>query len=154
MTMQAPDLLLRDIHQPPPPPWWPPAPGWWLVAGLVLLVAGVLAGLAWRRRQRLRRYRALFDAQIADIEAPAARLAAISALLRRASRQVDPQADRLQGDDWLRFLDRGMRPPVFEHGVGAALRDGPYRRDLDGINIDAVEAAARTRFAILLARRR
>ncbi|MCD9027000.1 DUF4381 family protein [Luteimonas sp. BDR2-5] len=152
--MQAPDLVLRDIHQPPPPSWWPPAPGWWLLAAVLLLAAIAIGVLAWRRRRQLRRYRDLFDAQLAGIDDPAARLAAMSALLRRASRRADPQADRLQGDDWLRFLDRGMRPPVFEHGIGAALRDGPFRRDAGDVDVAAVEAAARSRFAALMAGRR
>ena len=36
--LQAGELPLRDIHEPPAPPWWPPAPGWWIVLGIVLLV--------------------------------------------------------------------------------------------------------------------
>ena len=57
----------------------------------------------------------------------------MSDLLRRAARRKDPLADRLQGDDWLRFLDQGMTPPCFEHGPGALLREGanPATADVD-----------------------
>ena len=63
----APDLLLRDIHEPLAPSWWPPAPGWWLVA-LVLLAAVAWGG--WRRWRRRRRHLAaqrLFDATLATL---------------------------------------------------------------------------------------
>ena len=43
--------LLRDIHLPQVPAWWPPRPGWWLVA--LVLLAAVLWWLrrmpAWKR---------------------------------------------------------------------------------------------------------
>ena len=49
-VMPADTLVLRDIHQPPAPPWWPPAPGWWLVAAVLLIVLAVGWWLAARRR--------------------------------------------------------------------------------------------------------
>ena len=42
--MADPTLVLRDIHQPPAPPWWPPAPGWWMLAAFMLLA---IAAWAW-----------------------------------------------------------------------------------------------------------
>ncbi|WP_101925122.1 MULTISPECIES: DUF4381 family protein [Luteimonas] len=153
--MQAPDLVLRDIHQPPPPDWWPPAPGWWLVFGGMLLAA-IVAAVVLRRRRAVRlRYMRLFDDEVAAATTPVARLAAMSALLRRAARRIDPHADRLTGDDWMRFLDRGARTPAFSgDGVGALLRDGGFRRDLAAADVDAVQTLARQRFARLMAARR
>ncbi|HSR64326.1 MAG TPA: DUF4381 family protein, partial [Xanthomonadaceae bacterium] len=104
-------LVLRDIHQPPAPPWWPPAPGWWLLAALVLVASMVPAWRAWRRRRRRLAHARLFDAAVAAAATPVARVAAISELLRRAARRIDPAADKLLGDDWLRFLDRDAPSP-------------------------------------------
>ena len=109
--------VLRDIHLPPAPPWWPPAPGWWLLA------AAVLAG-----RDRRRRSCDAGDASSAlpsprcstrrsmPPPTPTAQVAAMSELLRRAARRRDAQADRLQGDAWLRFLDGATSSRVFAHG--------------------------------------
>ena len=65
----------------------------------------------------------------------------MSDLLRRAARRKDPLADRLQGDDWLRFLDQG-----FEHGPGALLREGAFRRDTDAAAARALRSVARQRY--------
>ena len=69
----------------------------------------------------------------------------MSEQLRRA-RRVDANADRLEGDDWLRFLDRGMPQPVFAAGAGALLRDGGFRRDVGETEIAGLHAVARDRF--------
>lgn len=142
----APDLVLRDIHVATAPPWWPPAPGWWLVAAAVLLAAVSLLFLAWRRRRRRRAAARLFDEAVARCDAPAEQVAAMSELLRRAARRIDPGADRLQGDDWLAFLDHGLKEPVFAAGPGAVLRDGAFRRDLADAEIAGLRSAARARF--------
>lgn len=132
-------VVLRDIHQPPAPPWWPPAPGWWLLAALVLLTLGLWAWWYWRRRRHRRAVAALFDDTLAQAPTPAAQVAAMSELLRRAARRVDPAADRLRGEDWLRFLDAGVEPPRFAGEPGRLLLEGGFRRDVD------VAAAARLR---------
>ncbi|NLC60179.1 MAG: DUF4381 family protein, partial [Gammaproteobacteria bacterium] len=85
-------LPLRDIHEPVAPPWWPPAPGWWLVAGLVLAAVVVVAVVIWRRARESRALLRLFDEEVERATDPAARVAAISALLRRAARERDAQA--------------------------------------------------------------
>lgn len=146
MQQAAPDLVLRDIHVATAPPWWPPAPGWWILAGVVLVVAASLLFLAWRRRRRRRAVARLFDDAIAKAQTPAEQVAAMSELLRRAARRIDPEADRLQGDDWLAFLDRGLQRPVFAAGAGAVLRDGAYRRDLDDAEIAGLRSVVRARF--------
>lgn len=145
-------LVLRDIHLTPAPPWWPLAPGWWLVAaGLVAIVAGLAW---WRLRVRRRRdaIARLFDERIDTALSPSQQVAAISELLRRAARRRDPQADRLSGEEWLRFLDpvargRGRSPPkTFSEGAGRLLLDGGFRRDVDAAEVEALRRIARERF--------
>jgi hypothetical protein len=145
-------LVLRDVHRPPAPPWWPPAPGWWwLAATVVLVVAGVLL---WRRHRARRHARtlALFDSTIATADDAPSRLAKASELLRRASRRVHDDADRLDGDAWLEFLDTPRTR--FVEGPGRLVVDGAFRRDVAD---DATQTAldlARERFVMLMERRR
>jgi hypothetical protein len=144
--MSDPALVLRDIHQPPPPSWWPPAPGWWMLFAALLLAFA--AWTWWRRRAKLRRaaIARLFDDAVSAAETPAGKIAAMSEHLRRASRRIDPQADRLVGEEWLRFLDRGLPQPVFAAGAGALLRDGVFRRDVGEAEIESLRAIARDRY--------
>ncbi len=139
-------IVLRDIHQPAAPGWWPPAPGWWLLAGLLL--AGGIAAWAWHawRKTRRRRIERLFDTTLAEAPDAATRLAAISELLRRAARRHERDADRLQGEAWLRCLDKGVQPPRFSGHLGDLLLDGSFRPDPDHAEVDAVARAARLRF--------
>ena len=143
-------LQLRDVHLPPAPPLWPPAPGWWLVLAVVLAVLG---GIAWRlrrRRQWQRGIEALFDATVEAAPSTTARVAAISELLRRASRLRDPAADRLAGEAWLRFLDAGERTPAFTGAVARTLLDGPFRQDTAVADCESLRIAARARFVQLM----
>lgn len=150
----GPLLPLRDIHLPLEPGWWPPAPGWWLLAALALLVAGVVIGLLWRRIRRRRRLARMFDQRLAAAATGPAQIAAMSELLRRASRGHDPAAAALQGDAWLEFLDRDAGTPVFTGGLGRLLLEGGYRREVDEADLDALRAAARRRFLRLAGGRR
>ncbi len=143
----APDLVLRDIHEPLAPAWWPPAPGWWIVLACVLATVAWFAWRRWRRIALRRRAARLFDDALA-VHAPASaqRIAAMSELLRRASRVRNPAADRLQGADWLRFLDEGLSQPGFTEGAGQALLDGGFRRNAQDIDFGALERLVRQRF--------
>lgn len=142
----AKTLPLRDVHDIPAPPWWPPAPGWWLLLlAIALIVGGYLAWRTYRRRRR-QRIAHLFDSAVAAADTPSAKIAAMSELLRRASRRIDPDADKLQGDDWLAFLDRGAEQPVFAAGAGALLREGGFRREVSQTEYEALHAVARQRF--------
>jgi hypothetical protein len=146
--MSAP-LVLRDVHVPPAPPWWPPAPGWWIAFAAVALALAATLAFIVRRRRRLQAWRRLFDEAEASPH-PNGRLAAISELLRRAARKVDAQADRLQGEDWLRLLDGG-KGRDFSQGAGRVLLDGIYRRDADADAVGKLVPLARTRFLELMA---
>jgi hypothetical protein len=150
--MQAQELVLRDVHVPEAPSLWPPAPGWWLVA---LAVAVIVASLWWwqrRRRRRLNSWLKLFDEAAGEANA-AARIAAISELLRRAARRVDAKADHLEGEAWLGFLD-GQKSHHFTEGAGRLLLEGGYRRDVPAAEFAAASALARARFLELMAGRK
>lgn len=153
MTAQAQHLALNAIHVPPAPSWWPPAPGWWLLAAVALLAAAFACWRIARRRWRRRRWATLFDTTIASADTPVAQVAAMSELLRRGARQVQPSADTLTGDDWLHFLDRGLPQPVFAAGAGALLRDGGYRRALSVAEVEALRVVSRARFLDWMAAR-
>jgi hypothetical protein len=144
--MSDPTLILRDIHQPPSPPWWPPAPGWWMLFAALLLAFAAWAW--WRRRKRLRRaaIARLFDDAVSAAGSPAQKIAAMSEQLRRASRRIDPAADRLEGEAWLQFLDRGLPQPVFAADAGTLLLEGGFRRDVGESEIEALRDIARERF--------
>ncbi len=145
----AAELVLRDVHVPPAPSFWPPAPGWWLVAGVVAALLFLAWWLQRRRALRLQAWQRLFDAACAQ-PSPPAQVAAMSELLRRAARRVDPDTSRLEGKPWLEFLD-GSRPGQFSDAHGDALLEGGYRRELDRASVDALERAARARFLELMA---
>ena len=145
-------LPLREAHLPAAPGWWPPPMGWWLVAAVVLALLVVV--MLWRRHARRRRIaaEALFDATVDAAQGEAARIAAMSELLRRAARLGDPAADRLEGADWLHFLDEGPRArgaATFAE-VGAVLLDGGFRREVDAGAVAALRPVARARFVALM----
>jgi hypothetical protein len=139
-------LVLRDIHQPPAPPWWPPAPGWWLVGALVVAALAVWAALRLRRQRHHAAQAAVFDAALAAAATPSDRIAAMSELLRRAARRRDPAADRLQGEAWLAFLDGDDAAHPFTGGAGRLLLDGGFRRDVAPAQVAALLPLARARF--------
>lgn len=147
MSLQpAPTLPLKDVHPGIAPGWWPPAPGWWLLLGIALLLA-FWVGRWWLRRQRHRRELArYFDEALARAASPLAQVAAISELLRRAARRIDSDADRLQGEAWLAFLDAGFKPPAFVLGPGSLLADGAFRPAADPAAVEALRVVARRRY--------
>lgn len=152
MLQPDPTLVLRDIHQPPAPSWWPPAPGWWIVAALLLLVAAIMAGIAWRRHRRRQALQRLFDDSVRTAATPAAQVAAMSALLRRAARRRDPRADTLQGEAWLHFLDQGSKAPLLAVDAGRLLLEGGFRPDVDAAAVADLLPRARARFLEWMAR--
>nr|WP_144898170.1 DUF4381 domain-containing protein [Luteimonas cucumeris] len=151
----SPDtLVLRDIHQPAAPGWWPPAPGWWMLAAILLIAVAVACWFVVRLKRRQRAIVALFDDAVAQAPTASAGVAAMSELLRRAARRHDPAADRLYGDAWLRFLDGDDARQVFSSGAGRLLLDGGYRRDIDAQQLAEVLPLARRRYLQLMAVRR
>ena len=149
MSLQPVQALpLKDVHPGLAPAWWPPAPGWWMVLfALLVLVVGIGVWLGARRR-RVNAQLRYFDDALARATTPVEKIAAISELLRRAARRVDPRADRLQGDDWLRFLDAGWKQSAFLRGPGALLRDGAFRPEADPAEVEALRVVARRRYLV------
>jgi hypothetical protein len=154
MTMDAApaSLPLRDIHLPPAPSWWPPAPGWWVLAAAIATVLVLVLAIRWRRQRRLRALQRLFDDAVAVAPTPGERIAAMSELLRRAARRIDPSADTLVGDSWLRFLDRDAEAPVFRSQAGALLLDGAFRREVSDTDVEAMRGIVRERFLAWMTR--
>ena len=150
--MQDSALVLRDIHPGAAPAWWPPAPGWWLLLALVLVFAAACAWWQHRRRSRLRRIARLFDEGVGAAREPALQVAAMSELLRRAGHRRDPQADKLQGEAWLAFLDGGEASRPFTEGCGRLLLEGPFRRDVDPGQVADLREVARRRFLAWMAK--
>lgn len=148
-------LVLRDIHQPPAPPWWPPAPGWWLLFALV--AAAALVAWAWhaRRARRRRAVEALFDETVARADTPARSVAAMSELLRRAARRHDPRAGRLQGAEWLALLGARLPPGDAEaldpeQAPGRLLLEGAFRTDVDPGDVEALHPIARKAYLAMM----
>lgn len=151
--MSPAELPLRDVHLPPAPPWWPPAAGWWWVGAAVLLLLAALLWLAYRRHARRRRWQRQFDLELAAAGTPADRVAAMSGLLRRAARRVEPGADTLREEAWLALLD-GRKGSAFSAGPGRVLLEGGFRADLSTAEVARLEPLARQRFLQLMAGRR
>jgi hypothetical protein len=149
MAAQA-TLVLRDIHQPPVPPWWPPAPGWWLLAALIVAAVLVWAMVKLRRHRRRTAHAALFDAALAATSTRPQQVAAMSGLLRRAARQRDRDTETLQGEAWLAWLDGDDPARPFTTGPGRWLLDGGFRSDVEADRLDALRPVARARFLQLL----
>jgi hypothetical protein len=151
----APGPVLRDIHLPANPSWWPPAPGWWLLAALALLA--VLAAFWWWRRQRaavLRRQRVLDEVeQLVSRHARdgdhAALAGGLHQLLRRVARRHVAAAARQQGEAWRGTLSRvPVDAPTLDRLV--MLEAAIYR---PSSAFDHVEAAASVRRWLSLALR-
>lgn len=144
--------VLRDIHLPPDPSWWPLAPGWWAIAVLIVLAVCVVAWMSWRRR----RWRRRIDAVMADIEAleqchagqPEALAAALHQWLRRAARIYDTQAIHHRGDSWRDCL---ARVPVDASTLDRlmTLETAMYRPSA-GVEMDGVADAVRRWLSLAL----
>jgi hypothetical protein len=145
--------VLRDIHLPAAPGWWPPALGWWLLAGICILCI-ILAVLQWQRARRARRQRAAvmreLDRCIEDARSdPPALAAALSQFLRRLALSRTPAAAAYAGERWLEYLDAQARGDEFRRGIGRALIDAQFRPVAD-YDVSALIALVRrwTRLAL------
>lgn len=131
-------LPLRDIHLPAEPGLWPPAPGWWLLA-TILLALLVWFSIRWyQRRQRQKQWRTMRqlwhniqqDHQSHGDDSKLAR--DLSNLLRRFVRHQlkNPQAAGLSGEQWVVFLNKGLKEPVFDQ-FSNTLNSGLYQQQHD-----------------------
>jgi hypothetical protein len=100
--------VLRDIHLPRDPSWWPPAPGWWMLA-LLLVAVGSISVWWWIRHNRRR---AIERGVLAEVDRLAAQwidqpqqlAAGLHQLLRRGALRYDAEAASAQGNEWRRIL--------------------------------------------------
>lgn len=139
-------LPLRDVHSGIAPSWWPPAPGWYMVAAVFILIVAGTAWWRWRRRRHHTALLQLFDAALDRAETPSQQVAAMSELLRRAARRLNPGADRLEGDAWLQFLDDSETGEPFSSGAGKLLLEGGFRADVQEGDIAALRILAQQRY--------
>ena len=130
------DLLqqLHDIHLPAALGRWPLAPGWLVLLGLLslLLILGVVWGLRWFRRGKVKRealrvlaqyektYYAERDTQTTS--------AALNELLKRVALAYFPreQVAQLHGKEWLVFLQETSKKLDFLT-EGEAFLYAPYQ---------------------------
>jgi len=125
---------LRDIHAAAEPGWWPPAPGWWILALLAVLCAALVLRRAyrvWSVRRRRRRLLAVLDTIALNIdpqEQPHEFLSRMNRLFRVVALRAFPgtACARLQGGDWVRFIQASMPGGVPLEGLWA-LASGPYQ---------------------------
>lgn len=107
----TPGPVLRDIHLPAEPAWWPPAPGWWLLVVIVLAVVGIVV-LVWRRHRRVRAKQRLVLDELDRLVArdrehgSSSLLQDLHQLLRRVARQHDAHATLQRGEAWRQTLAR------------------------------------------------
>lgn len=148
--MSANALPLRDIHPDVAPPWWPPAPGWWLLLAAAVLLAAVIAAWRWREHRRRRALAWVFDQALAAAAHPAAEVAAMSELLRRAARRVRADADRLTDAQWRAMLaeagGKDDKLPALSAVELDLLLEGGYRREVDADAVAALRPWVRRRF--------
>ena len=112
----------------------------------LLLLAAVALHFQLRRRRHRRAIGAIFDGAVDAAGSASAQVAAMSELLRRAARRRDAQADRLEGEAWLAFLDTGSKQALFAGEAGQLLLDGGYRRDVEPDRVVVLRTIARARF--------
>lgn len=138
------DLVLRDIHPPTAPGWWPPAPGWWVLAAVLCLLLASAVLHHRRRRQKKRRAEAFFADALGESQG-AQRVSAIATVLRQAARQQQPGAAALSGQAWRALLNAGGEP--LPEALADLLCEGSYRKGaVDAGQLAQLEAWARRRF--------
>ena len=144
----APELPLRDIVLPVEPSWWPPAPGWWLL--MLLLLAALWVGgwqlhrvwSAHRRRQAILRQ---LEGELAEADSAEQALQRAAGFLRRWTLAQQANAATQRGEAWLEFLDAADPVRPFSRGPGRLLLDGPYRRQVDPAEVQALLGLIRQR---------
>ena len=115
---------LHDIAVPPAVPWWPLAPGWYLLLAALLAALAYLARRAWKHWQsQAYRRDAMAELEIADDPT------AIAELLRRTALAIAPRTSiaGLQGENWPDWL-AAQSPQKLTDPVREQLRVGIYAR--------------------------
>ncbi len=138
-TMTHDDLIaqLRDVHQAPPPSWWPPAPGYYLLVGLVLVLAALIMW-ALRAHKRMRVRKRLLaeldkvEQQFLANQDKAHVQAVVSALFRRLAFHADNTLSKnSELDDVLPILHKLCRNRRATDAIWALLKEGRFKKDPD-----------------------
>ena len=117
--------MLDELHQAmlaEPVSWWPQTWGWAALAVLLLIAAGYVAWIRYRRWRALAYRRAALD-ELARIQQGELPLRLLPPLLKRVA--VDSFGRRrvaaLSGQPWLKFLDQQLGETLFQSELGDAL---------------------------------
>lgn len=160
--MDPTQIPLRDLHLPEMIGWWPLALGWWFLIALVVAGFGYLlyrSFAKWRRNaarrialRELARIKHEYKHGVDEISLAIE----LSELLRRTMLAYAPRDEvaGLTGDDWLRWLDRGLDNRPFSEGSGQNVESLPYRnRDAieDDVDVEGLIKAVKTRLQTPLA---
>ena len=156
--MQPEQIPLRDLHLPEAIGWWPLAPAWWVLIAIALFALGFLlrAWMRARAHSAARRYALrqldVIVQQYDEHKDAIAFGASLSELLRRTMLAYAPRQEvaGLSGDEWLRWLDKGLAQPVFSSGPGRQILELPYRNpnaEISVSDMDRLVAAVRHRVA-------
>ena len=135
--MEADPLaLLRDIHLPLDPSWWPPAPGWWLLifGSIALVWFAVRYARDWfSRRRPLWRARKLYDGLYSELRNQALSEEVFvhesNEILKRLMIHGFNIAAAPAANDrrWLALLDTQYGGTEFSDGPGQALGNDRFR---------------------------
>ena len=139
MPEENPLANLKDIHLPPVLSWWPPAPGWWILTVLLVFLIVLCAWLLLRRYERNRpRFEALrilkeLQVQYDKSQTELTTLRTLSQLLRRSALSFSKQEDvaSLEGEEWLKFLDKTGKTTEFTEGVGKIFGENLFQQKPD-----------------------
>jgi predicted histidine transporter YuiF (NhaC family) len=136
MDTQTQQLLaqLKDIHTPPPIPFWPLATGWYIllflaVLGLLIFAYGFYRWMKhYRYRQRILMQVKALKTQVTPNANQQEILAALSILLKQVllTRYDRTFIGGLYGEAWLSCLDTVSRTKSYTQGEGRLLLTGPY----------------------------
>lgn len=146
--MDPTEIPIRDLHLPEAVGWWPLAPGWWVLIAIaatalfyVLRRALRVHGEGTARRHALRQLE-VYSREYVQHGNGVLFGTQLSELLRRTMLAYAPRAEvaGLTGDDWLRWLDRGLDRSHFLEGDGRQLIEWPYRQS--GSDFSQSDAAA------------
>jgi len=124
---------LKDIHLPADVSYWPPAWPWWLLVALILICIGLLI---WQRKRQAWRRAALKQFNQIKWQQDQKPYRQCNKLLKQiAMQKISRECAQLSGEQWLHFLDKQVKKPVFMPEVRA------FAHVLDEPHIQVEDAA-------------
>jgi len=161
MNPTDPLAKLKELHLPPPGSIFPFAPGWWILGCLsLLLLAGLIFfGIRYYRaslprKKAIREWKQLQQNYTLNQDASVA-IRELSMLLRRMALSTHSRnkVARLQGEDWLTFLDQTTHTSFFSpkkrsgqdssfcEGAGKLFATAPYCPDSSTVAPETMDIA-------------